>query len=317
MNGQKRLRVLVLFSGGLDSMLTAEILKAQDFDVTGLVFTGYFFDALKAIESAEKIGIKLIQKDISEEHLKIVKDPKHGHGKGMNPCIDCHELMLLEAKKVFISGQYDILATGEVLNQRPFSQNRSLFQKIEKDTKLEGKILRPLSAGVLPKTIYEENGIVQRHWLYGINNKSRKKQIKLAKKFGIKEYPTPSGGCVLAEPLYAEKVRNLLQFNKKPTRLDIQLLKIGRHFWLEKKKVLYAHIVLGKNKEENEFIVLSKRSSEIIVQRMDEKGPTALLIFKRAGKQKKEIVINEARKLIWRYSGKKPISYEELEYAER
>lgn len=298
-------------------MLAAEILKAQNFDVTGLIFTSYFFDASKAIESAEEIGLKLIRKDISEEHLKIVKYPKHGYGKGINPCIDCHKLMLSEAKKVFISGQYDVLMTGEVLNQRPFSQSKSLFQKIEKDLELEKRVLRPLSAGVLPKTMYEENGIVQRHSLYKISNKSRKKQIELAKKFGIEKYPTPSGGCVLAEPLYAEKVRHLFHFNKKPTRLDFQLLKIGRHFWFEEKKTVYAHIILGKNEKENKFIVLSKRDSEIIVQRRDEKGPTALLIFRRAGKKEKGSVINEARKLIWRYSGQKPVSYGELKYVER
>lgn len=302
-------RALVLLSGGLDSMLVVKILQQQDFDVTGLVFTSYFFDDKKAQHAAKELGIKLIKKDFSEEHLKVVKKPSHGYGKGLNPCVDCHSLMLEEAKKIFLEDRYDILATGEVLGQRPFSQNKNVFDKIEKMLGLEGNILRPLSAKILPETKYEKSGLVKRAELFEIANKSRKEQRKLVEKFGIKEYATPSGGCVLAEPLFAKKISELLEFAKKPGKREFDLLRTGRHFWIEDKSRPFAWIILGKNKEENDLLKKSFSETGVVVEREDLLGPTALVITREKHPKLPAELTEETMKLIWKYSSsKKPKS---------
>jgi len=307
---RQKTRALLLFSGGLDSILSAKILKKQGIEVVGMVFESYFFDSQKARQMAKDNGIKIIIKNIALEHLEKVRRPLFGYGKGLNPCLDCHLLMLQEAKKIFEKEKFDILATGEVLGQRPFSQNRQALEKLEKEAKLVKKILRPLSAQKLPPTIYEERGLVDRKKLFSIAGRSRKIQLELAKKLKVKSFPSPAGGCILTEIGFSQKLKNLLAIKKNNfTQKDFELLKLGRHFWKNK-----IQIILGKNKEENERLVQLASSRDIILERKDKLGPTALIRV-TSGKLPSQIRSAEriAQKLIWEYSKKnKPADFFQL-----
>lgn len=265
-------KALLLFSGGLDSILAAKILEAQGIDVTALTFVSYFFDAEQAQKSAKKNNVRLRREDISRAHLQIIKKPKFGYGAGMNPCIDCHLLMLITAKKIAEKEKYDFIATGEVLGQRPMSQNMRALNLIEKKAGMVGKILRPLSAKNLPETKIEKTGMVDREALQGISGRSRKEQIALAKKFKIKYYPSPAGGCVLTESEYSKKLREFLENIKKPKPSDFDLLRIGRHFWVGKTK-----IILGRNHEENLKLKKIAEKGDTLVEPEDVPGPTALV----------------------------------------
>ncbi|MDA3815439.1 MAG: tRNA 4-thiouridine(8) synthase ThiI, partial [Patescibacteria group bacterium] len=248
---------------------------------------------------AEKNNIKLITRNISEIHWDITKSPHFGHGKNLNPCIDCHALMFREAWRIKNEIGIDILATGEVLGQRPFSQNKQAFGKIEKHIEMEGRILRPLSGKILPKTIYEDELSVDREQLEDIQGRSRKKQLQLAKNFGVDYFPTPAGGCCLTEKDFSEKLQKLMNFCENPLESDFSLLKLGRHFWedVESKMV---HFVVGRNKEENEKITSLREKSDLIVEKDDGKGPTVLI--RGFNDKSKDLVIEKAQEIIWEYS---------------
>jgi len=216
-------------------------------------------------------------------HLGIVKNPCFGRGSGMNPCVDCHLLMLKEAKKLAREVKFDFIATGEVLGQRPMSQNSRALELIEKKANLEGRILRPLSAQVLPETEMEKNQtspraklLVDRTKLYGISGRSRKEQMALAKKYKIKAYPSPAGGCILTDKEYSNKLREVLSKIKSVKKSDIDLLRIGRHFWVGR-----TRIVLGRNHEENLKLKKLAGSSDVLIEPKDIPGPTALVRGKR------------------------------------
>ncbi len=291
---KRAVRALVLFSGGLDSILTAKILEKQGIEVTALTFTSFFFDSGQAEKSARENGLKLRVEDISRKHLGIIRKPKFGYGVGMNPCIDCHLLMLKAAKMIMQKEKYDLLATGEVLGQRPMSQNAEALKLIEREAGLIGKILRPLSAGVLPETEMEKSGLVDHEKLLGISGRSRKEQMRLASELGVKDYPTPAGGCILTDKEYSKKLRDLLQKIEKPKSSDLALLRIGRHFWLEK-----ARIILGRNHEENLQLKKIAERGDLLAEPKDVPGPTALIRGKR-----KEEALDLAKELLLRYTKK-------------
>ncbi len=306
----KKPRALVVFSGGLDSILAVKILQEQGINVTALTFVSYFFDAESAKNSAGEAGVKLIAKDFSDIHLKIVEKPKHGYGKVMNPCIDCHALMFKEAWKIAEEKGFDVLASGEVLGQRPLSQVKPALARVEKEADLKGKILRPLSAKLLPETIYEERGIVDREKLESISGRGRKKQMALAKKLGIKNYPTPSGGCRLTESGFSEKLKKLLENRKEPNKSDFELLKLGRHFWFDN-----FCIVVGRNEEDNEKINDFSRKGDIIVVRKNNKpGPTVLVRKYNSNYKFDERATEEARKLLFKFSKSRAKDWKDLEW---
>lgn len=142
--------------------------------MTPICFESYFFNCQKSKISSRNLGLKLRVIDFAREHLEIIKSPKYGRGKGMNPCIDCHLLMLKKTKEIMEKEGHEFIATGEVLGERPFSQNIRALRLIEKEVNLKGLILRPLSARVLSETIPEEKGWVKREELFAISGKSRK-----------------------------------------------------------------------------------------------------------------------------------------------
>ena len=265
-------RALLLFSGGLDSILAAKVLAGQGIDVTGLAFSSYFFNSNQAKMSAKEIGLKLLTADFSREHLKIVRKPRFGRGTGINPCVDCHLLMLKEAEKVIKEKNFDFLATGEVVGQRPLSQNREALKLIERKAGLAGKVLRPLSAKLLWETEMEKVRLIGREKLYGFSGRGRKGQIKLAKEYGIEKYPSPAGGCILTDRKYSKKLGELFEKEKRIRPSDIELLRIGRHFWSGR-----SRIIVGRNKKENEGIKKIARKGDMIVEPKNFPGPTALV----------------------------------------
>lgn len=223
-------KALALISGGLDSILAAKLIKEQGIEVIGICFKSYFFGPENAKRMTKQIDIPLEVVDFSEEHLETVKKPKHGHGKNMNPCIDCHAMMMRDAGRLLEKFNADFIITGEVLNQRPMSQNKASLNVVKKESGIGEKILRPLCAKVLPPTEMELNGLVDREKLLGISGRGRKVQMELAEKWGIKDYPSPAGGCKLTEPNYSIRLRELLEHVEKTTERELELLRIGRHF---------------------------------------------------------------------------------------
>ena len=290
----KKKRALFLFSGGLDSILAAKILLEQGIKVTGLVFKSYFFDDTNAKKATRKLGISLKIVDFSDEHLQLVKNPPRGYGKAANPCVDCHLLMLKHAHKILKEKGCDFVATGEVLGERPFSQNKKAMALIAQESSLSNLLLRPLSAKILPPTLPEKKGWIDREKLRGIQGRSRKKQIALAKKHDL-QYPQPAGGCLLCEPEFGKKLFKL--FKKWPdcTGKDVELLKIGRHFWDKKTK-----IVLGRNQQENEKLETFAQKNDVLIKPQNFLGPLALL----QGNKITQKNIKKAKNLITKYSKK-------------
>ncbi len=223
-------KALALISGGLDSILAAKLIKEQGIEVIGICFKSYFFGPENAKRMTKQIDIPLEVVDFSEEHLETVKKPKHGHGKNMNPCIDCHAMMMREAGRLLEKFNADFIITGEVLNQRPMSQNKASLNVVKKESGIGEKILRPLCAKVLPPTEMELNGLVDREKLLGISGRGRKVQMELAEKWGIKDYPSPAGGCKLTEPNYSVRLREFLEHAEEITERELELLRLGRHF---------------------------------------------------------------------------------------
>lgn len=228
-------RALAMMSGGLDSTLAAKLIKDQGIEVIGLCFKSYFFGEKNAKRMAEQIDIPLVVVDFSKEHFEMVKNPKHGYGKNINPCVDCHAMMMRYSGKLLDEYKADFIITGEVLNQRPMSQNKTSLDVVKKESGFADKILRPLCAKVIEPTQMELNGLVDREKLLDIKGRSRKIQMELAEKWGINDYPSPAGGCRLTEPNYAKRLFDLLKYNRNPEERELQLLKIGRHFRLSEK----------------------------------------------------------------------------------
>jgi len=292
---KRGVNALLLLSGGLDSILAAKTLMSQKIKVTPLCFKSCFFDEKLAKKSAKTLDLKLKVCDITREHLKILRRPRFGYGKGLNPCIDCHLLMIKRAKEIMKKEKFDILATGEVLGERPFSQNKIAFKLIEKKVALENKILRPLSAKLLPETIYEKKGQVDREKLFAFQGKSRRPQIALSRKYKIKGFPTPAGGCALTDPEYVKKLKILFEKCPNFDANDCQILKRGRIFWKNK-----SLIVVGRNKDENELLEKMKKRQDIILEPENFPGPTVLI---RGFRQKvKRETLEKAEKLLLKYS---------------
>ncbi|MFH1780805.1 MAG: tRNA 4-thiouridine(8) synthase ThiI [Candidatus Nealsonbacteria bacterium] len=295
---KKTPRALVLLSGGLDSMLAAKALKNQGIKVTGLSFESYFFNAGAASKAAKNLQIPLRVVNFSKEHLIMLKRPKYGYGKAMNPCIDCHILMLKKAKEIMKKEKFDFVATGEVLGERPMSQTSRALKLIEKEAFLSGFLLRPLSAKLLEKTICEEKGFVKRDRLFNISGRGRKQQIELAKTWGIKKYPSPSGGCLLTDPIFGKKLKELLQICPKCGEKDVALLRYGRHFWFKKMK-----IVVGRNEEENKKIKMLAGQGDVLVEMKKYPGPQTI-IKNYSNKEISSDVLKKAEELTRHYSVK-------------
>lgn len=267
------MKAIGLISGGLDSLLATKLLQQQGVEVIGLAFKSPFFGISRAKEAAERLGIPLKVIDVTEDLLRIIKNPKYGRGSQMNPCIDCHILMLKKAAEVMKEEGAHFVFTGEVLGQRSFSQTKKALRLIEREAGLEGLLLRPLSAKLLPKTIPEEKGYIKREGLLAIQGRGRKLQMELAEEFGIKDYPPPGGGCLLTDPSFSKRLKDLLEHSDEITRRDLELLKIGRHFRLSKE----TKAIVGRKEGENRRLQELFLTGDLLMEPKDSPGPVLLL----------------------------------------
>ena len=248
---KKNVKALGLCSGGLDSILSGMVLKKQGIDVTWISFETPFFNADKAIKASEQTGIPLIRKDITDIYLEMLRNPRLGYGKNMNPCRDCHSLMFRLAGEIMENECFDFLFSGEVMGQRPLSQTKQSLRYVEKQSGFDGKILRPLSARALPETEVEKAGLVDRDQLLDFTGRSRKPQIQLAREMGITDFPLPAGGCLLTDANFSRRLKDLFDHEQQVAVNDIELLKYGRHIRLSDT----VKIIVGRTRADNQAII--------------------------------------------------------------
>jgi tRNA U34 2-thiouridine synthase MnmA/TrmU len=306
------MKAIALLSGGLDSTLAARLVLDQGIALEALNFMTVFCtctnrDAtcLASQKAVETLGIPLKVFNVSEEYLDVVKDPRHGYGSNMNPCIDCRIFMLKKAKAYMEESGASFIVTGEVLGQRPMSQRRDAMRLIEKEAGLDGLILRPLSAQFLPITIPEKEGWVDRAKLLNIQGRSRKPQIKLAEQFNIRDYPCPAGGCLLTDPGFGHRMKDLMDHDPGFFLNDVHLLKFGRHFRLSPD----AKLVVGRNEEENRKIETFARTGDVLLKAAHYPGPVSLL---RGSDDEREL--EKAASITARYGKGKAMDHVEVNY---
>jgi len=261
-------RALAMISGGLDSTLAARLIMEQGIDVIGVCFKSYFFGPKNAEKMTKKIGIPLVVVDFSKEHLEMVRKPKHGYGKNMNPCIDCHAMMMSYSGRLLEEYGADFIITGEVLNQRPMSQNKSALDVVKKESGYTDKILRPLCALNLAPTKMELEGLVDREKLLNLSGRSRKPQMEIAEKWGITDYPSPAGGCKLTDPNFSKRLYDLLHSGVEPSEGDINLLKYGRHMRVSPN----AKVISTRNEDEVKEIKKYLKETDLIFFTKDYTG---------------------------------------------
>ena len=310
MKGSKLKKCIVLFSGGLDSRLALKIMQEQGFETTALFFklpfgTGCCNENC-SFNFSQIQGIKLnvidcTKGELLQEYLNLIRKAEHGRGAGINTCVDCRIFMFKKAKEFADAQGIDLIVSGEVLGERPMSQMKKSMGNIEEKSGLKGRLLRPLSAKLLPETQAEKFGLINKEKLYDIHGRKREKQIELAKKFKI-NYPSPAGGCLLCEKELKNRLKKLL--DRGLNEDEINLVGIGRHFWINK-----CWVILGRNEKENKIIENVKSGEKIIP---DYPAPSAIILDKFNKKIKDKIEL-----LIKSYSKKEDLKTRELFYKYR
>jgi len=256
-------------------MLAVKIVQEQGIEVQGVAFETPFFSADRALEACKEMDIPLAVLDITREHLVMLRAPRYGYGRNMNPCIDCHILMLKKAGERMESENADFIFTGEVLGQRPMSQGKQSLHVVAKRSGYQEYTVRPLSAGLLPETKPEMEGKIDRRKLLNIQGRSRKRQIELADRYQMTGYAKPAGGCLLTDPGFAKRLRDLFAHDSGLEIRDLKLLKVGRHLRLNDK----TKIIVGRKKMENMVIEKLSQDRDIVIRTSDFPGPTVLVPY--------------------------------------
>jgi len=268
------LKAVSLFSGGLDSQLAVCLIKDQGIEVIAVNFVTPFFGAEERFnQAATNLGIEYHEINIGTIYMDVLKNPVYGYGKNFNPCIDCHAFMLRNAAIYMQEIGASFLITGEVLGERPMSQNKSALSAVEKHSGCKGLILRPLSAKLLSPTIPETEGWVDRSKLLDISGRSRLRQMQLAEHYGIKDYPTPAGGCLLTQENYSQRLRKLLTEKPDVKVEEMEILRLGRHFYIGDGLLL----VVGRNHSENERLNNLAINGDYLLRVTDRPGPLGLI----------------------------------------
>jgi hypothetical protein len=299
MTDKKRPHAVALFSGGLDSALAILMMLQQDIEVTALTFLTHFGCDIRDRSScsadpypvAEKFKFNVRLVHLGEQFIRIVQKPKYGYGRNMNPCVDCRILMLKEAKRYMNLVGADFIITGEVLGQRPKSQYRNMMRAVERDSGLEGYLLRPLSAKLLDPTVPEQKGLVKRELLGELNGRSRKPQIALAEKYGLEDYPSPAAGCLLTDVSYSNRLRDLMQHTDQIDFNDLNLLRVGRHFRLDEN----TKVIIGRREDENLKIRRYAKPGHILLEALGIGSPTGVYISNNGDGRIKEAAALTAR----------------------
>jgi len=295
------MKAVVLYSGGLDSCLVLSIVRGWRVEVLPLHISHKFL-VIKSLPEVSNLKIT----DISEEFIEVVRNPRFGYGKNLNPCIDCRILMLKKAKEYMNEMKADFVVTGEVLEQRPMSQRFETLFLIEQESGLEGLIVRPLSGGLLPPTIPENKGLINREKLLKLKGRRRNFEFALAKKMNITQYFSPSGGCLLTDPGFSKRLADLMRYQEKINIGDIELLKLGRHFRLAPD----TKVIVGRNNDENEKLEAFVSPERIFISVPDTGSPNAIFI----GDKK---YLNIAAEVTARYSDKRNEKSVEVWYQEK
>jgi tRNA-specific 2-thiouridylase len=302
------MKAIVLLSGGLDSVLAATLLERLGVEVTGMSFVTPFFNSAKAEKAASKLGIKLMVKDIGDEHLEMLKHPRYGYGRNMNPCIDCHGLMVRKAMGILPETGADFVATGEVLGERPKSQNRQALDTVASLSEAGDRLLRPLSARLLPATKPERDGLISKEDLLDLQGRSRKRQMKLVAEWGIDEYESPAGGCLLTDANVSARLSEMMSRQPEFDIHDALLVPLGRHVWSGD-----SIIVLGRRHDENENLHEVSLESDLLLREAGRPGPLALLRTYPRGRAADRAVLAEAARLLGIYGkGKRALSVDQV-----
>jgi tRNA U34 2-thiouridine synthase MnmA/TrmU len=299
-------KAVALLSGGLDSTLAVKMIIDQGIEVHALNFTSAFCTCTTSARKAggcksesrrvaEEFGIPIKVMLKGDDYMDVVRDPAHGYGKGMNPCVDCRIYMFKAAKKYMDEIGASFILTGEVLGQRPMSQRRDSMRIIERESGLDGLILRPLCAGHLEPTIAEKEGLVDRKKLLSVAGRGRRPQMDLAEELGVNDYPCPSGGCLLTDVTFSKKVRDLFDNKEKIEKKDLMLLKIGRHLRHEGFK-----IIVGRDEADNARLKTLVSPGYTVVEPATFPGPLVVITGKAT-----ESVQKFAGGLILRYASAK------------
>jgi len=273
MQVREQIRALCLLSGGLDSQLAVCVLRDQGIEVHGVVFTSPFFTVAPARRAAAQLGIPLHEVNFLGDIVELLNGPKHGFGKCMNPCIDCHARMLTRAGEMMREYGFHFLCTGEVLNERPMSQNRQSLDVVANESGYSQFVVRPLSAKLLPPTLAEREGWVDRERLLALQGRGRKPQFQLAEQYGLKEYPSPAGGCRLTEPNFCRRLEDLKAHEGLRGERSLVLLRYGRHFRLGEK----TKLIVGRHEKDNAVIEGTAELYDLVLKMEDIPGPTGLL----------------------------------------
>ena len=301
----KKRKALALLSGGLDSTLAVKMMLDMGIDVEALNFTSPFCTCTgknsgcksEAVRVAEEfdIPIKVIHKGL--DYLEIVRNPRHGYGKGVNPCVDCRIYLLRKAKEYMTECGADFIITGEVLGQRPMSQRRDSLRVIERESGLEGLLLRPLSAQHFELTIPEQEGWVDREKLLAIKGRCRKELFQLADDLDVKNYPCPAGGCLLTELSFVPKVRDIFDHCDELNLRDFRMLKIGRHFRIGPR----TKVIIGRDENDNRLLEAAMQPGETSLFWMDGNTPAGVIM----GTQD-DTSLNMASRILLRYTKAEP-----------
>jgi len=273
-----RPKAIALLSGGLDSTLAVRLILDQGIEVEALNFVTPFCNCnrsgrCEAQHVGDRFDIPVEVIGLIEEFFQVVRKPRHGYGSEMNPCLDCRILMFSRARERMEEMEAAFVFTGEVLGERPMSQRREAMRLIERESGLDGRLLRPLSARLLPPTIPEKEGLVDRDKLLAIEGRSRKPQMALAEQYHINDYPCPAGGCRLTDPGFARRMRDLVHHKEDFDLNDVNLLKVGRHFRLSPE----VKAVVGRNQEENQRILALAKEGDVLFEVQDWGSPVTLL----------------------------------------
>ena len=264
-----------MISGGLDSTLAAKLMLEQGVQLVGLYLSAPWgcCDKTQAMKVARTLGIDFMVVKLTQEYIRVIRNPKYGYGSSMNPCVDCRIYMFQKAKELMSQVGASFLVTGEVLGQRPMSQMRNSMFRIEEDAGLSRQVVRPLSAKVLPVTIPEEQGLVDRERLHGITGRSRKIQMELATQLRILDYPNAAGGCLLTDQEFGRRVKDLFRHQEEVDLEDMELLRVGRHFRADQA----TKLIVGRNEEENRTLQEYLAPGRLLLS-PDFAGPSVLLI---------------------------------------
>ena len=268
-----------LISGGLDSAIAVHILLKHGFKVTGIYVRTPFLcgfgekTLLNLRKMSEESGFDLRIIDTDDDYIRLLKTPVYGYGKNLNPCVDCHIYMLRKAALVMEEILADLVFTGEVINQRGKSQTRRSLETVERESGLSGRLLRPLSAGLLPATIPEEKGLLDRNMMLSIEGRTRTEQLAYAESYDIRHFSPPAGGCLLTEKGFCIRLKDLFRYKPEAKTDDYLLLQIGRHFRISHE----TKLIIPRNEVENMKISDLACSGKIMLFCKDAPGIKAIL----------------------------------------